>query len=346
MMRVHYTSALVAALMLVLFAARLHAAPVTGIYADSVPVADGSAASMRAAFSTALARVLVKATGRADAGRNAALLERFGDPTALVQQYRRDGTGNLWVQFDPAAVGRGLDAAGLPVWGDDRPVTVVWLAFDAGEGEREVLAAGGADGATAAALRRELLQAAQERAVPVVLPLRDSQDLAAVSYADVWGDFSEPVVRGSARYQADAVLIGRARLFPQGMPDVRWTLLAGGERAEWRGDVANGPQGLADRLAQRLTTAITAGPTRMRLVVSGVENFEDYGRVLAHLADLDVVESLAVARVDGQAVDFELGLRGGTDRLVDALALRRVLEPAIDPAVDAAALHYRLAAAR
>jgi hypothetical protein len=345
MMRVQVGTAAVAVLMLALSAARLHAAPVTGIYAETVPVADGSAESMRAAFATALARVLVKATGRAEAGRDAALLESFGDPSALAQQYRRDGAGNLWVQFDPAAVRRGLGAAGVPVWGDDRPVTVVWLAFDAGEGERDVLAAGGADGSTGAALRRELLQAAQGRAVPVVLPLRDSQDLAAVSYADVWGDFSEPVVRGSARYQADAVLVGRARLFPQGMPDVRWTLLAGGERAEWRGGVADGPQGLADRLAQRLTTGTAAGPTRTRLVVSGIASFEDYGRVLAHLEGLDVVESLAVARADGEQVDFELGLRGGTERLVDALALRRLLEPASDPAADVAALHYRLAAA-
>ena len=115
--------------------------------------------------------MLVKATGRDSAARDPAVMSRFGDPQALVQQFRRDGSGNLWVQFDAAAIRRGLNAAGLPVWGDDRPATVVWLAYDTGSGERDVLAGGGTDGTAGAALRRDLLEGAAARAVPVVLPL-------------------------------------------------------------------------------------------------------------------------------------------------------------------------------
>ena len=222
------------------------AARVEDLYATSVPARDPSPEATRAAFAEALRRVLVKVTGRGATVQDATVMSHFGDPEAMVQQFRRDGAGNLWVQFDATAVRRGLDAAGLPAWGDNRPATVVWLAYDTGGGERDVLAGAGNDGPIAAAIRRDLLTAAAARGVPVVLPLRDSQDLAAVTYADLWGDFTGPVVQASARYQADAVLIGRARLFPAGMTDVRWTLLLDNER-----------HGMARRCRRR-----AAGPSR------------------------------------------------------------------------------------
>jgi hypothetical protein len=322
---------------------------VDGIFADTVPVTGAGQEATTAAFAEALRRVVVKATGRAAAGQDPALLGRLGDVSALVQQYRRDAGGRLWVQFDAAAVRRALEAAGYPAWGEERPVSVVWLAYDAGDGERDVLGSGAAEGGAAAALRRELLAAADARAVPVVLPLRDSQDLAAVSFADVWGDFPDAVARASVRYQADAILVGRARLFPPGMTDVRWTLVAGGERAEWRGSLADGPAGLAERLGQRLGTTADAGGSLVRLAVDGVASFEQYGALLAYLQGLDVVGAVSVARARGQSVEFDLALRGDRERLEKALAVRRVVEPAAsDPASGAApagALRYRVGTA-
>jgi hypothetical protein len=174
-----------------------------------------------------------------------------------------------------------------------------------------------------------------------------------VTYADIWGDFVEPVARASARYQADAVLIGRARLFPVGMTDVRWTLLLGQERLEWRGGVADGPQGLADRLAQRLASSAAAAPGITRMAVSGISTLDQYGLVLGYLQGLDVIESVSVGHIAGDSVGFDLRLRGDRERLARALAVRQLLEPAADPhptqasppaAVPDPALWYRLSA--
>ncbi len=328
------------------------AVPVPDIYAESVPLADQSTAATSAAFTEALRRVLVKATGRAAAGQDNSLLDRFGDPAAMVQQYRRDAAGSLWAQFDATLVRRGLAAADMPVWGDDRPLTVVWLAYDSGAGEREVLSSGAVDTATAVALRQEVQDAARSRGVPVVLPLRDSQELAAVAYADVWGDFTAPLTQASARYQADAVLIGRARLFPPGMPDVRWTLLVGGERMEWRGGIADGPQGLAERLSQRMAVSGAGGTVALLLAVDGIRTLDDYGAVLACLQGLYTVESLAVATVAGEAVTFSLRLRGDREQFARALAVRRVIVPVSadtasaqgdSPSIVGPVMNYRMA---
>jgi hypothetical protein len=316
-----------------------HGARVADLYAAAVPAGDGSPAATTAAFTEALRRVLVKVSGRRSAAEPA-VVGRFGDPAALVQQFRREAGGKLWAQFDPAAVRRGLAAANLPVWGDDRPATLVWLAYDNGAGERDIVGSG-ADAGNAGALRQDLLDAAGSAGVPVVLPLRDSQDIAAVSAADVFGEFIDPLRRASARYQSDAILVGRARLVPPGLPDVRWTLLTGSERAEWRGGVADGPQGLAERLSQQLA-GTSAGAGSLTLGVSGIGTLDQYGAVLAYLRGLDVVETVGVAAFGGDTVRFDLTLRGEPERLDRALALRRVLEPDAGEAADGATLHYRL----
>lgn len=322
-------------------AGRAAAVRVADVYAETVPLGADTAEARQAAFAEALRRVLVKATGHSAAAAEAA---RFGEASRLVQQFRLE-QGGLWARFDPAAVRRGLDAAAIPVWGDDRPLTAVWLAFDAGGGDRDVVAASAAEGA-AAALRRELLQAASVRAVPVVLPLRDSEEIAAVSYADVWGDFTGEIVGASRRYQADAVLVGRARLTPPGMTDVRWTLLLGEERVEWRGSIADGPVGLAERLSQRLAAARGAAqaPGTWRLEIGGIRTLDDYGMVLAYLSGLDGVQAVRVAGAAGDVMAFELSARLGRAQLQEALVARRLLEPVGEElaAIDAA-LRYRLA---
>lgn len=324
------------------------AARVEGLYAASVPVADASAEATQAAFAEALKRVLVKVTGRPAAAEDQALLQRFGDAGRLVQQYRRDGAASLWASFDPAALRRGLAEAGVAAWGDDRPATLVWLAYDSGAGERDVLASGGADTLAAAALRRELQDAAAASGVPLVLPLRDSQELSAVTYADVWGEFSQPVAEASARYRPDAVLIGRARLFPPGMQDVRWTLLVGAERLEWRGGVADGPRGLAERLSQRLAAPAGAGPGSVRLAVGGIGSLDQYGLVLGYLRGLDGVEAVDVGEVSGDTMLFDLRVRGGREQVARTLAARSLLEPVADATAGnlAGDLSYRLNVAR
>jgi hypothetical protein len=314
-------------------------AQVQGLYAATVPLADGSTESLKAAYAEALRRVLVKVTGRRDSG--ARLAGQFTDPQRIVQQYRRDAAGTLWVQFDPAAIRRGLDSAGEPVWADERPTTLVWLAFDAGAGDRDIL---GSEAAArpdkparsdvATELRQELVRVATDRGVPLVLPLRDSQDLAAVEFADVWGDFSDRVLQASRRYQPDAVLVGRARLFPAGMPDVRWTLHQGSERLEWRGTVADGPAGLAERFAERLAIAGTADQDVL-LAVTGISSFDGYGQVIEYLRAIDLVESLDVPYVTDDALICRLRVRGGPVQLTQALALGRLLQPEdAVPAID------------
>lgn len=348
---------------LIFCAAPALGATVADLYSARVP--NVARDELDSAFRAGLGQILVKVTGRRDVALDQSVQGAFANPSSLVQQYRIDGEGDLWVTFDRVALKRILDSIGQPIWGDDRPSTLVWMVIDSGAGRREILpAAPDIDGdengfaptrsdrasRTARAIRDTLLTSARQRGLPIVLPLVDSEDLSRVSASDLWAGFSDTIRQASSRYGADAVLIGRATARSSGTARVRWTLLSAGTSSSWTGSVAAGPERLADELAARLATS-RSGSRQVLLRIDGVDSLDAYGRVTNYLQNLSLVESLAVASVTGNALVFELDVRGDAERLTSALALRNVLQPdsrfaGVQPAADIGSrmpdLYYRV----
>jgi hypothetical protein len=185
-----------------------------------------------------------------------------------------------------------------------------------------------------------LLDAAAARGLPLVLPLVDAEDLQLVNFADLWGDFTDPVLEASRRYRADAVLIGRARGSDPETAQVRWSLLIGDERIDWNGSVASGPDEAAELLAARL--AAGPGTARAMLVaVDGIDSLASYGNVTQYLSALSNVDACEVVEVSGDRVLYNLRVRGDADQLMRVIALRRLLQP-VDPVPGGAAadLYY------
>lgn len=356
---------LLVALVLAGFCTSAWGGRVADLYAAEVPMPEGSGA-LAGAFEKALAEVLVKVTGRRYVATDESVMEKFADPSALVQQYRIDPDGKVWILFDRTALKRILDQAGQPVWGEERPTTLVWLIIDEGRGEREILASGPGDDAASSsrwnrlrrsqntedAIRGILQTTAVQRGIPIILPLVDSEEITSISISAVWGGFAESLLDASARYGAEVVLVGRARVPSLERVRVRWTLMLDGERYDWESDLAGGPNELADFLAARLATSIDAS-RRIFLQVFGVDNLSDYGRVSNYVGGLDVVEGFTVDRVAENQVIFSLHVRGDANRLKRSIALRRVLQIVEDRPegngdnrptfnVVAESLHYQL----
>ena len=316
-----------------LFALPASAARVEDLYTATVELDSMAANPQQDAFARALGEVLVKVTGLPEAGATEARLGALSNATQLVQQYRRLPENRLQASFNAGALRDALDEAGLPVWGNNRPLVAVWFALDAGDGNRMILseASGesevGLDEGQIEALRELLVETAVARGLPMVLPLVDAEDLGVVSFADLWGDFPGPVMLASQRYGADAVLVGRARSTAAGINKVRWSLTMANEQHGWEGSAASGPAQTAGLLAQRLaTTADSAGT--LRVLVRDVDTLEKYGRLRQYFATLSIVERSAVAHVDGNELEFELVVRGDVQRLESALSRSRLLQPA------------------
>jgi len=311
------------------------ATSVSGLYGAVVNLDNGASAPSRDNFDEALSWVLVKVTGFSEAESAAARARLFPNSSSLVQRYSLLPDEQVQIDFDPVAVRKVLDGAGMPVWGSDRPLVAVWLAVDSGGGQRYILSGGSGGGSSSQDdaeddLRVAVEDIADSRGLPIVLPLVDAQDLSRVSFSDLWGDFRDPVVQASQRYGAEAVLIGRARSMSLDAQGVRWTLVAGGEQAAWQGNVLSGPAEAAAFLARRLATyADSAGSLLLR--VTGVDDMDKYGQLVSYFRSLNIVESTGVSRVDGDSVEFELVVRGDAKRLATALNGSRLIVPVKEP---------------
>lgn len=279
----------------------------------------------------AMSKLLIRMTGQPDAPTNPALEDLLRDADRYVVQRGNPDRENLLIVFDSSGLRDALTRRNQPVWGEERPLTLVWVAIDGGPGERGIVAASaspvpGSDAveAAAAALREELLAVADQRGLPIALPLMDVQDMDAVEFVDVWGVFSERLEQASARYGPDAVLSGRIRIGGAGIEAARWTLFRGGVLRSLPGlTTRSGLDALADIYAREFGGI--GGAMSARLTVTGVESLDDYGRVMSYLESLSVLQSVQLEQMVGTELTVQVQARGGAAVLGRTLALSGVL---------------------
>jgi hypothetical protein len=306
---------------------------VTELYTVQVPLDPAKRDARVDAYRSALKLVLVRITGEQDAADSALLAEMFPDPSRYVLQYRPGDDNSLWVSLDGAAIENVLRGAGQTVWSNDRPLTLVWLAVDWGQGVREIVGADDGDRSPAEQrsidrnrqLRDRLQDAALGRGLPVAFPLLDTEDLSRISFSDIWGGFDERVLQASERYGADAVLIGRVR--PTAAQPYRWSYHLGNEVLEYSGDPAQVIDQLANSLVAQFAVAGDAALETVSLTISGVNSLAAYGAVQSIMADLNPVERFSIETVAGDRIRYVVQVYGGAERLSQALRSNRGLEP-------------------
>lgn len=328
-----YWLALAAGLVLLVAALPADGARLPGLYQAEVEF-EGS---RETGFRAALAAVLVRVTGRRDAAERPEAQALLANAASFAQQFRQPAPGRLWAAFDGAALERELGRLGMPVWGAERPSTLLWIAVDGGGGQRFVISSAG-EFEEEALVREALEAAAARRGLPLVLPLMDAEDRAKASFAEVWGGFEDSIRSASARYGVDAVLVGR--LTTADLEHGRWTLFTTDGEERWSGGAEGGIDRVADLFAARFAV-VGSGETRVvRLAVAGMESIEDFGRVSRFLGGLTAVQSLGVETVDRERVTFRVTLRGEPATLDEAVRLGGLLRP--DGGSRPGELNYRV----
>ena len=183
----------------------IHAVEVPSLFTAEVPLNERSDNPRDDAYKAALTEVLMRVSGSLLSTDEEAIDELFPVPSAYVTQFQPGAEDSLWVSFDGEAIERVLRAAGQMVWGNDRPLTLVWLAVDWGQGEREIIAAGDPERSRQQSrsidrnrlLRERVLEIAEKRGLPLAFPLLDTEDLQSVTFSDIWGGFDERIVDAS-----------------------------------------------------------------------------------------------------------------------------------------------------
>ena len=313
------------------------AAEIEDLYGAEVPAPETGAAAAEQALGAALQQVLVKVSGMRSPESSRVVKQAIASPGTLVQSYgvasRPDPAGgppvNLLVaSFDPPAVDRLLRDAGWPVWGRVRPGVLAWVAVQ-GESGRVLLGAEEAPAAT-----RILRAAAGRRGIPLDVPLMDIEDRTRVSVDDVWKANLDVLREASARYDAEALLIGSAEQVLPTLWEVAWTLVIGDDQAaRWssRGDVLDlaleeGIGDAADAIAGRyVALAVDGVGAGISISVSGVHSLDDYARTLRYLGSLEQVQGIALERAEGDTLTLRLLARSDTESLRRVIGLGNTL---------------------
>lgn len=327
--------------------------PITSVNADvvrhlyevDVPVTGQSRKERAGVVRESLKEILVRISGRNEAGALAEDKTLVPRPTRFVQQFRyrkfksdeiipaavkgkKAFTQKLWLRFTEKTVAKLLREQGLPVWGKTRPATLVWLVVD--DKKQRVLIGN----STPHISRTHIEQEARQRGLPFRLPLLDLADQSKLQVADVWGNFEDTILAASSRYQTEAILVGRIYLGFSNSWNTRWSLYSAGQRQDWEVNnsenlhsaVKEGLSKTGEILSVRFAQVNTAEESDMVLLqIKDVSNLKSYNKVIKYLKSMSTVAQVQAYQMNNNDVIFNINSRRGRLGLAQAIALGHVL---------------------
>ncbi|WP_457666679.1 DUF2066 domain-containing protein [Thiolapillus sp.] len=321
---------------LLLPAVALPATP--GLYSAEVPVTDPSPEARKDAIRLAFEKVLVKASGYRNLKGRKGMKTLLKHAEDYVQQFRyrnepaksREEPDRrlMWVAFEKSAVKQALQQLGLSVWDKGRPEVLLWLAQEKG-GKRALL-----DPERDVQVVQALKSAAEQRGLPLLLPIMDLEDQTALRVSDVWTVNRESVEAASSRYGEQLVLLGRLRTSGSAWK-AKWTLLLPDRQQEFSSSASTAEAALgsgidkvmdwlADQFVPR-SDAGEAGTVMLRFL--GVGGLPDYAKLMQLLDSLDVISAYTIEESSGDQLLIRAKVRGGRDILAQRLSLEGALAP-------------------
>lgn len=331
-------------LVLIMFLSSVSAAIIEDLYDAKVAVSDQAEATQNKAIKQALKQVFVKVSGSEGLLSDANIVKQINKASTLMRSYTYERDKNqlyLVVNFDQQKIQDSLRSAGFAVWDKRRPDTLLWLAIENKQLNKQIVSL-----ETQADFVKRLVDQAQVRGIKVVLPLWDLNDLEKVTVYDIWGGFSQQMLLASERYDLTTFLSARIYLEPEPLPEnsdkpwlADWLMADNGQltsgqlRAKTSDVVADG---IVDAVAKVLSEkyAITQqdrllNTVKTQISVSNINSIARYAAVLKLINGLSVVAKATLLMQQGEKATFELELLGSVEDLLNTLSLDNKITPII-----------------
>lgn len=311
---------------------------VTTLYQGVLPVTSQSSMERNQLADEALAQVLIKVSGNNDILDNPQVKARLNSAGRLMQEFSYAPApslpGNtkpyvLQLNFDPDGINKILRDSGAPIWGQNRPLLLIWLTYDIPHHTTEII---GADSGNPVSV--VLKQSTDRRGVPVMFPAMDVQDLEQVSVNDVSMMNLPKLISAAKRYASDAILIGHIQQDANGYA-TQWKLIMGNDQWGWNITGKNVPDILkaladhiADTLAGRYATVIAnTVQSHFTLKITGVAEADDFVQVMNYIKHLTPVSDVELDQISGSDMVLKVSLRGTPDSFMQALSVGQKLTP-------------------
>lgn len=195
-------------IVLLLTSCRLLAVEVTNLYTGKVLVTDKTLKTRVKAHRWAIEQVFTKVTGTRDILKDKTIQRVVRSKTAnYIKSFAfiTDEQGRTFLvdEFDQAKIDKLLRDVSASIWGQRRPQTLVWLVVEEGL-RRQIISS-----VNNPQLAELVIQSADDRGLPLLLPKLDQQDTASVFSSDIWARFEEPVSAATKRYQTPNYVMAR-----------------------------------------------------------------------------------------------------------------------------------------
>ncbi|MEH6811611.1 MAG: DUF2066 domain-containing protein [Motiliproteus sp.] len=339
------------------FGSQVQAAKVDNLYSAKLLVAEQSVKADPALVGKALAQVLVKVSGRNEVVSNPQVKAALASPDPYIQQFSYLGTNipaqtedgrevlaqQLRIDFSAPLIDQLLIDGGIKPLGITRPGVLLWIVEERG-GIREYL------GRDEDPVFVAMLSRAEQRGLPIFRPLMDLEDEQALPVSDAWGFFADSIRKASARYQADAIMVGRIYQGQNGGWNSQWQLI-------WPQEVL-GFEGRGVSLEEQLASAVETSADRLfagffksssgydeggiRMHISGVRGLDDYFQITNYLKDLPAVSAVMLQLLAADQLVIRLMVDGSIKQIENSIALNQRFRPEMvfNPETDGPQLRY------
>lgn len=328
-----------ACVLVLLWAEIAQAVVVEDLYVARVLTSTQSREDLKLGAEAGLLQVLIKVSGDPGVGRNTLIRQSLPSASSLYYQYGFSSTDKtilindeeikarlLTLHFDPKAVTDLLTEAGLPIWGQNRPAVLVWIAVDEGDG-RYLLT-----GETEGDIERLLSEHAARRGLPLIFPVMDLEDAAKVTVREVWGALIGHIEDASERYHPDSILTARLSGRKDDLWSGNWSYKP---RDRWLGLARRfkSPEDLVaemvDRMANELASLYAHGGAEdtIWLKIEAIDSIKNYASLNRYVESLSSVMGAAIVEVDGETVFYRMQISGLKDQLREIIELDRKMRP-------------------
>ena len=312
------------------FCFQANAVEVRDLYLVKLPVAQQGRTVLWNASLKGFKEVLVRKSGSSEILSSPEVQRAYRKVTSYLQRFeyasQEDNSEfpyEIALYFEPRLIDNLIQEAKMPLWGSNRPLTIIWLAVEENFERKIVL-----ESEEEQSLYPILKENAVRRGLPIIMPLMDLEDELAVSISDIWGRFPSTIKQASLRYPSDVVMYGRINQvgetwqgkFGYINQDQEVAFDALGESQQEV--IANMMDTLADRLCDKYCVVQEIGQKNELLInVTDISNFKQFKAAENYLADLSSVNKVEVIKVTKYDVLFKLTLLGQINSTVEGIAL-------------------------
>ncbi len=288
------------------------------------------------AFRSGFNRLLKRLTGKGleKKEKNSAIL-------ATINQYRYieqdDKPLEIAIEFNKSAVDNYIADKNLTKWQERLPNLIVWFALMTDD-KQEILGTENSN-----AILEALVNTGHEAGLSLIIPEMDLDDIAKLSFNQVWKNKQKALTEASERYNPEGILTIKLMQSGKDKWTSLWKVQIGQSEHEFKFNDTNALAVLkrgTESLKKTLASPAVKTESIVFLQIEDIKSADAYNYYLHYLEGLTGVTQVQLDRVTPDSVLYKLNVNISKEALLKHIGSKEGLQ--LTDSQDDKVLHYRL----